>query len=123
MTMIMMRSSRIAALLAMLAGGCPAVVWAETGNVAPDHRAVVKKPWIRLTGPGGEAVHINVEQVTSVRPDAEMRGANTQLDLASGKFQRVQEDADRVMQLIVGLSDARENDERPSAALVCAGSM
>jgi len=74
MTMIMMRSSRIAALLAMLAGGCPAVVWAETGNVAPDRRAVVKKPWIRLTGPGGEAVHINVEQVTSVRPDAEMGG-------------------------------------------------
>jgi len=35
----------------------------------------------------------------------------------------VQEDADRIMQLIVGLSDARENDERPSAALVCAGSM
>lgn len=116
-----MRSSRIAALLAMLAGGCPAAVWAETGNL--HHRAVVKKPWIRLTGPGGEAVHINVEQVTSVRPDAEMPGANTQLDLASGKFQRVQEDADRVMQLIVGLSDVRENDERPGAALVCAGPM
>jgi hypothetical protein len=123
LTTIAMRSSRIAALLAMLAGGCPAAVWAETGNVAADHRVVVKKPWIRLTGPGGEAVHINVEQVTSVRPDAEMPGANTQLDLASGKFQRVQEDAYRVMQLIVGLSDGRENDGRPSAALICAGSM
>jgi len=123
MTMIAMRSSRIAALLAVLAGGCPAAVAAQTGNPAADHRAVVKKPWVRLTAPGGEAVHINVEQVTSVRPDAEMPGANTQLDLASGKFQRVQEDADRVMQLIVALSDVRENDGRPSAALVCTGSM
>jgi hypothetical protein len=121
--MTAMRAGRIAALLAMLAGGCPAIVSAETGNLAADDRAVVKKPWIRLTGPGGEAVHINVEQVTSVRPDAEMPGASAQLDLASGKFQRVQEDVGRVMQLIVGLSDARENDDRPSAALVCAGSM
>ena len=119
--MIMMRSSRIAALLAMLAGGCPAVAAAQT-NLAAEHRAVVKKPWIRLTGPRGEAVHINVEQLASVRPDTEMPGANTQLDLASGKFQRVQEDADRVMRLIAGLSDVREND-RQTAALVCAGSM
>lgn len=122
MAMIMMRSSRIAVLLAMLAGGCPAVASAETGNRAADHRAVVKKPWIRLTGPRGEAVHINVEQVTSVRPDTGMPRANTQLDLASGEFQRGQEDADGVMQLIAGLSDVREND-RQSAALVCGGSM
>jgi hypothetical protein len=81
------------------------------------------KPWIKLTGPGGEAVHINVEQIASVRSDTEISGARTQLDLASGKFQRVQENVEQVMQLISATSDARENDETPSAALTCVGSI
>jgi len=84
-------------------------------------RAGRTKPWIKLTAPGGEPVHVNVEQIASVRPDTEMPGANTQLDLASAKFQRVRESVDQVMQLISGTSEAQENDDRPSAALVCAG--
>jgi hypothetical protein len=74
------------------------------------------KPWIELTGPDGEPVHINVEQIVSIRSDTEIPGARAQLDLASGKFQGVQETVEQVMQLISATSDARENDETPSAA-------
>jgi uncharacterized protein YlzI (FlbEa/FlbD family) len=74
------------------------------------------RPWIELTGPDGEPVHINVEQIVSIRSDTEIPGARTQLDLASGKFQGVQENVEQVMQLISATSDARENDETPSAA-------
>src|SRR5262249_49126161 len=81
------------------------------------------KLWIKLTAPGGGPVHINVEQIASVRADTEMPGANTQLDLASGKFQRVRESVDQVMQLISGTSEAQENGDRPSAGLICAGSI
>jgi hypothetical protein len=75
-------------------------------------------PWIRLTEPGGKLIHINVEQVTSVRSDPQIPGARAQLDLASGKFQGVQENVEQVMQLILAISGARENDETPSAALI-----
>jgi hypothetical protein len=81
------------------------------------------KPWIKLTGPSGDPVHINVEQITSVRSETEIPGARTQLDLASGKFQRVQENVEQVMQLISATSDARGNDETPSAAVICVGSI
>jgi hypothetical protein len=81
------------------------------------------KDWIKLTAPGGEPVHINVDQMASIRPDTEMSGANTQVDLASGKFQRVRENVEQVMQLISATSHARENDDRPGATLVCAGSI
>jgi hypothetical protein len=75
-------------------------------------------PWIKLTEPGGKLIHINVEQVTSVRSDTQIPGARAQLDLASGKFQGVQENVEQVMQLISATSGARENDETPSAALI-----
>jgi uncharacterized protein YlzI (FlbEa/FlbD family) len=81
------------------------------------------KLWIKLTAPGGEPVHINVDQIASVRSDTEMSGANTQVDLASGKFQRVRENVEQVMQLISTTSDAQENDDRPGTTLVCAGSI
>jgi hypothetical protein len=74
------------------------------------------KPWIELTEPGGNPVHINVEQIASIRSDTEIPGARTQLALASGKFQGVQESVERVMQLISATSETRENDEKPSAA-------
>jgi hypothetical protein len=64
-----------------------------------------------LTEPGGKLIHINVEHVTSVRADAQIPGARAQLDLASGKFQGVQENVEQVMQLISATSGARENDE------------
>jgi hypothetical protein len=67
--------------------------------------------WITLTEPGGKRIHINVEQVTSVRSATQIPGARAQLDLASGKFQGVQEDAEHVMRLILAPSDPRENDE------------
>jgi hypothetical protein len=74
------------------------------------------KPWIELTEPGGDPVHINVEQIASIRSDTEIPGARTQLGLASGKFQGVQESVEQVMQLISATSETRENDEKPSAA-------
>jgi hypothetical protein len=74
-------------------------------------------PWIKLTGPGGEPVHINVTQITSIKSDAESPGARTQLDLASGKFQRVQEDLNQVMRLVSAALDARENNETADASL------
>ena len=81
------------------------------------------KPWIGLTDPSGEPVYINVEQIASIRSDTEIPGARTQLDLASGKFQRVQESVEQVMQLISPTSDSREVDETPSAAQNCVGSI
>lgn len=56
--------------------------------------------WIKLTAPGGGSIHINLDQVTSVRSDTQIPGANAQLDLTSGKFQGVREDVDQVMQMI-----------------------
>ncbi len=71
--------------------------------------------WIKLTEPGGKLIHINVEQVTSVRSGTQIPGARAQLDLASGKFQGVQENAEHVMRLISAASSARDNDETASA--------
>jgi hypothetical protein len=67
--------------------------------------------WIKLTAPGGGLIHINVEQVTSVRSDTQVPGANAQLDLASGKLQGVQENVEQVMQLIRAAAGSRANDE------------
>ena len=70
------------------------------------HRSVVRgitgtrMAWIKLTEPGGKLIHINVDQVTSVRSDTQIPGAKAQIDLTSGKFQGVQENVDQVMQLI-----------------------
>jgi hypothetical protein len=67
--------------------------------------------WIKLTVPGGSLIHINVEQVTSVRSDTQIPGAKAQLDLASGKLQGVQENVDQVMQLIMGTAGLLANGE------------
>jgi hypothetical protein len=67
--------------------------------------------WIKLTAPGGGSIHINVEQVTSVRSDTQIPGANAQLDLTSGKFQGVREDVDQVMQMITSAASVRANGE------------
>ena len=75
------------------------------------------EPWIRLTEPRGEPVYINMKQIISLRSDTETSGAKTQLEFASGKFQRVQEDVGQVMQLISATSNAQEIDETSSAVL------
>jgi hypothetical protein len=67
--------------------------------------------WIKLTEPGGKLIHINVDQITSVRSDTQIPGAKSQLDLTSGKFQGVQENVDLVMQLITATAGPRANDE------------
>src|SRR5215510_7136902 len=66
---------------------------------------------VTLSTPGGGAIHINVEQVTSVRSDTQIPGAKAQLDLASGKLQGVVENVERVMQLIVVAASAVANDQ------------
>jgi hypothetical protein len=66
--------------------------------------------WIKLTAPGGGSIHINVEQVTSVRSDTQIPGANAQLDLTSGKFQGVREDVDQVMQMITSAASVRAGE-------------
>jgi hypothetical protein len=67
--------------------------------------------WIRLTEPGGNAIHVNLEQITSIRSTTQVPGARAQLDFASGKFQGVQEDVDEVMRLISAAANARERDD------------
>ncbi|MGA7516005.1 MAG: hypothetical protein WBW28_03445 [Pseudolabrys sp.] len=67
--------------------------------------------WIKLTVPGGNLIHINVEHVTSVRSDTQIPGAKAQLDLTSGKLQGVQENVDQVMQLIMGTAGSLANGE------------
>ena len=67
--------------------------------------------WIKLTVPGGNLIHINVEHVTSVRFDTQIPGAKAQLDLTSGKLQGVQENVDQVMQLIMGTAGSLANGE------------
>ena len=66
--------------------------------------------WIKLTAPGGGPIHINVEQVISVRSDTQIPGANAQLDLTSGKFQGVREDVDQVMQMITAAAGLRAGE-------------
>lgn len=68
--------------------------------------------WIKLTEPGGNPIHINVEQIISIRSNTQIPGAKAQLDLASGKFQGVQENVDQVMQLITATAGTYANDER-----------
>jgi hypothetical protein len=77
-----------------------------------------RMPWIRLTGPSGNPIHVNVEQITSVRSDTDIPGARAQLDLSSGKFQGVQENVEQIMRLISATSGACENNEAPSEALI-----
>ena len=67
--------------------------------------------WIKLTEPGGNAIRVNLEQITSIRSTTQVPGARAQLDFASGKFQGVQEDVDEVMRLISAAANARERDD------------
>jgi hypothetical protein len=60
------------------------------------------------TEPGGNLIHINVEQVTSVRSNTQIPGAK---DLASEKLQGVRENVDQVMQLIMATAGSLANDE------------
>jgi uncharacterized protein YlzI (FlbEa/FlbD family) len=57
-------------------------------------------PWIKLTEPNGNLIHINVTQVTFIRADTQIPGANAELGMTSGKIHGVQEKVDDVMQLI-----------------------
>ncbi|QOG21230.1 MULTISPECIES: hypothetical protein [Bradyrhizobium] len=55
---------------------------------------------LKLTEPNGKPVHINVAQITYIRSDTQVSGANAELGLASGKIQGVQENVDEVMRLV-----------------------
>ena len=57
-------------------------------------------PWIKLTEPNGNLIHINVAQVISVRADTQIPGAYAELSMTSGKIHGVQEKVDDVMRLI-----------------------
>jgi len=67
--------------------------------------------WVKLTEPGGNVIHVNLEQITSIRSTTQVPGAKAQLDFASGKFQGVQEDVAEVMRLISAALNARERDD------------
>jgi uncharacterized protein YlzI (FlbEa/FlbD family) len=88
-------------------------------QTVPFRRSITSKTsvWIKLTEPGGNLIHINLEHITSVRSATLIPSARAQLNLASGKFQGVQESVEQVMQLISAVPGARENDETPSAGL------
>jgi uncharacterized protein YlzI (FlbEa/FlbD family) len=57
-------------------------------------------PWIRLTEPSGDLIHINTAQLISIRYDTQIPGANAELGMANGKIHGVQENVDDIMQLI-----------------------
>jgi hypothetical protein len=67
--------------------------------------------WVKLTEPGGGPIHINVDQITSVRSDTQIPGAKAQLDLTSGKFQAVREGIDEVMRMITTAVSLRANGD------------
>src|SRR5262245_37957960 len=114
-----------AALAVLLVLGTASAVRADADNRSAASRLAVERSapfcrdriagrsraWIRLTEPGGKLIHINVEHVTAVRSDTQIPGARAQLDLTSGKFQGVQENVEQVMQLILAIPGAPENDE------------
>jgi len=85
----------------------------------PFRRGITGKAivWIKLTEPGGNLIHINLEHITSVRSATLIPSARAQLDLTNGKFQGVRESVEQVMQLISAVPGAHENDETPSAGL------
>jgi len=60
--------------------------------------------WIKLTEPNGKPIYINVSQVTAVRSDSQIPGANSELGFASGKLQGVRESSEEVIQLVVALA-------------------
>ena len=60
--------------------------------------------WIKLTEPTAKPIYVNVSQVTSLRADSQIPGANAELGFASGKLQGVRENADDVMQLIAAIA-------------------
>ncbi|MDI3561749.1 hypothetical protein [Bradyrhizobium sp. Arg816] len=70
--------------------------------VKASHRGEMS--WIKLTELNGELIHINVSQVTSVRFDTQIPGANAELGFASGKVQGVRENVDDVMQMIAAIA-------------------
>jgi uncharacterized protein YlzI (FlbEa/FlbD family) len=88
-------------------------------QIPPLPRGIAGKTsvWIKLTEPGGNLIHINLEHITSIRSATLIPSARAQLDLTSGKFQGVQESIEQVMQLISAASGDRENEETPSAGL------
>ena len=61
---------------------------------------IVRLGYLKLTEPNGKLIHINVAQLTSIRSDTQIPGANAELGLASEKVQGVQENVEEVMQLI-----------------------
>ena len=70
--------------------------------VMASHRGEMS--WIKLTETNGTLIHVNVSQLTSVRFDTQIPGANAELGFASGKLQGVQESVDDVMQLIAAVA-------------------
>jgi len=70
--------------------------------VTASHRGEMS--WIKLTEPNGKLIHVNVSQVTSVRFDTQIPGANAELGFTSGRLQGVQENVDDVMQLIAAIA-------------------
>jgi uncharacterized protein YlzI (FlbEa/FlbD family) len=62
-------------------------------------------PWIKLTEPNGNLIHINVAQITFIKADTQVPGANAELSMASGKIHAVQEKVDDVMQLIAATEE------------------
>ena len=67
--------------------------------------------WIKLTEPGGKLIHINVQQIISIRSNTQIPGAKALLDLTNGKFQGVQEEVDQIMQLIMAITGATASGE------------
>jgi uncharacterized protein YlzI (FlbEa/FlbD family) len=70
--------------------------------VMASHRGEMS--WIKLTETNGALIHVNVSQLTSVRFDTQIPGANAELGFMSGKLQGVQENVEAVMEMIAAIA-------------------
>src|SRR5262249_50009539 len=76
-------------------------------------RGIASRAWCSVRSWRQRRENETLDQVDRAA-DTEISGARAQLDFTSGKFQRVREDAERVMQLISAASDWQGADETSS---------
>ncbi len=55
---------------------------------------------LALTQPNGKSLHLNIAQITFIRSDTQISGANAEFGLASGRVQGVKEHVAEIMRLV-----------------------
>jgi len=76
-----------------------AAIWPLAAR-AQQQQKVVRLGYLKLTTPNGKLTHINVTQITFIRADTLVVGANAELGMASGKVHGVQESVEEIVQQV-----------------------